>query len=173
MEKQTACSPGSLITNSTLAIFDMAQTLSLSIMIVLSSNQGDFVHVGSGIRSHLSTPPHPAPSTLPPHHHYPLFPQHLLSCGLSRECPWTRSDLAASPQSDVIRLWKKVEKTHTHTLTSSALSRGWRGVQMEWLCSANVFDIFASIRALVSARPRRQSWMVAFAVVRSGENFHA
>lgn len=64
----------------------------------------------------VQPPPPPPSSTLPPHHHYPLIPQHLLSCGLSRECPWTRSDLAASPQSDVIRLWKKVEKnTHTHS----------------------------------------------------------
>lgn len=119
-----------------------------------------------GLDPTLAVPPTPPPSTLAPHHHYPLIPQHLLSCGLNRECPWTGSDLAASPQSDVIRLWKKVEKTHTHTLTSSALSRGWGGgVQMEWLGSANVFDIFANIRALVSAQPRRQSSLVAFAVV--------
>lgn len=38
-KKQTACSLGSLIINSTLATFEMAQTLSLSIINVLYCNQ--------------------------------------------------------------------------------------------------------------------------------------
>lgn len=80
------------------------------------------------------TSPHPPTHTLPPQHHYPLIPEHLLSCGLSGECPWTRSDLAASPQSDVIRLWKKVEKTHTNTHTHSPLVhfQGDGGGEYKW-----------------------------------------
>lgn len=116
-KKQDACSLGSLIINSTLATFEMAQTLSLSIINVLYCNQR-----GSWFWDQISL--HwPCACSRPPSPRLSAPPQ-------PREWPWTGADLAASPRSDVIRLsrkekgWKGARSPSRFRLVSGALSRG-------------------------------------------------
>lgn len=180
--EKTGCSPGSLIINSTLATFQMAQTLSVPIINVLYCNQKG--SLGSGIRSHLTGRVPAAPP--------PLRRAHLLSRGPSGEWPWTGADLAASPRSDVIRLsrrekgWKSIRSPSRLRLVFGALSRGW-GEQIElsegfWLLCAMVqmcvcvLDVQAPVYVCVSSHIKHDSptdMEVAFGGACTEESSHA
>lgn len=102
----------------------------------------------------------------------PLFPKHTSSSlGPSRERPWTRADLAASPRPDVIRLsrkekgWKSTRIPSRFRLVLGALSRGW-GEQIElsegvWLLRVRVWYVmFAGVQALVvRATTWHKTWL--------------
>lgn len=111
VKKQNAGSQGSLIINSKLAIFDTAQTLSLSIINVLYYNQRGSVLVGSGIRSLEATP-------LPSSEHTSLaMDQTERDLGLGLTLPHHRS-------------WMLLDLKSIHSrshlcLVFGVLSRGW------------------------------------------------
>lgn len=106
----------------------MAQTLSLSIINVLHCNRR-----GSWIWDLISF------SWPCAYHSPPLLSVHLLNCGPSREWPWTRGDLAASPQSDVIRLSRK--------------EKGWKSIHSPSRLSFDLRCIFKGI-----GRTNRAVW---------------
>lgn len=128
----------------------MARCLSLSIIHLLHCNRREWRiwdHISSSRPCMLA----PFPS--------PLFLQtHLLGRGPSREWPWTRADLAASPQPDVIRLSRK-EKAHAvhlaFRLVFGALWRGW-GEQIELSEGAGLCGVCVWLtQALVFVQPHK------------------
>lgn len=120
--------------------------------------------------------------------------EHLLSRGPSREWPWTGADLAASPQSDVIRLsrkekgWKSI---HSPSRLRFGLRCTFKGIERTNRAVWGLFDflcvfvrvqmcvcVFDWHKLLVSVcshikHDSQTNVEVAFGVVCSGERLHA